>query len=202
MKKILCVLFLFLSFISCVFSQENQYEIYSKLVNDKEINWTDKKAILILNKTVKEIDSDVLFELSSYSDNLPDYLKNYFDVQVITKYTTDVNFRNALLGLLKVSEEKMQIEAFLPPSFYLKLISENKFKSYLKKGILTGWNKILDKYQSNWVVEFSNVSFSGNYAAVYYGKRCGGLCGSGDIYVFEKNKEDWKLISKINVWMN
>lgn len=177
------------------------YEIYSTIVNNKEINWTNKNTILVI-KNVKLDDShrEFLEELNVNPDMI--LSMSYFDNESAKKYMTDRNYKDAILGLLKTSTQKINVKSFKHAIFNLKSISKRKFYSFFKQDIDKGWNKINEKYQSNWVIEFSEVSFSGNYAAVYYGYYCGGLCGSGQLLVLEKKSTDWEMISNINLWMH
>ncbi|MEG0918156.1 MAG: hypothetical protein RSF68_14190, partial [Myroides sp.] len=118
-------------------------------------------------------------------------------------YETNQNYQDALLGLLKTSTQKIKIKSFINPVFNLTSINKRKFISFVKRDLNKGWNQIDKKFQSNWVAEFSEVSFSGNYAAVYYGYHCGGLCGSGQLLVLEKKESaNWVVISRINLWMS
>ncbi|MBA5794070.1 hypothetical protein H1R17_00700 [Flavobacterium sp. xlx-214] len=200
MKKILFINVLYFSLIANTFSQNKDYEIYSILLNDKEINWTNKNTALIFSKTVKHVESsDVLLELKANLNGVPDYMDSYLDENLIKVYNSDENLRLALLGLLKGSKNSIKIDSFINPQFKLKLINKRNFESFFKKDINEGWNQINKKYQSNLVVEFSKVSFSGKYAAVYYRIYCGGLCGSGDIFVFENRNNKWFIISTINL---
>lgn len=153
----------------------NEYEIYSTIINDKEINWTNKNTILVI-KNVK-LDDDSRELLNELKANQELILSMFFDDESVNRYLNDQNYQDALLGLLKTSTQKIKIKSFINPTFNLKSISKRKFLSFLKPDINKGWNQIDKKFQSNWVVEFSKVSFSGNYAAIYYAYHCGGLCG-------------------------
>lgn len=179
----------------------NEYEIYSTIINNKEINWTNKNTILVIRNVELGDDSNELLNYLKADQEL--ILSGFFDDESVKKYETDQNYQDALLGLLKTSTKKIKIKAFINPVFNLKSINKRKFISFLKQDPNRGWNQINRHYQSNWVVEFSEVSFSGNYAAVYYGYHCGGLCGSGQLLVLEKKESaNWVVISRINLWMS
>ena len=177
----------------------NEYEIYSTIINNKEINWTNKNTILVIrNVKLNDVSNELLNELKADQELI---LSGFFDDESAKKYETDQNYQDALLGLLKTSIQKIKIKSFVNPIFNLKPISKRKFNSFFKQDIVKGWNQIYKQYQSNWVVEFSDVSFSGNYAAVYYGYYCGGLCGLGQLLVLEKKEStNWQIISKVNLW--
>lgn len=179
----------------------NEYEIYSTIINDKEINWTNKNTILVIRNV--ELDDDSKWFLEELKADQELILSGFFDDESAKKYETNQNYQDAILGLLKTSTQKIKIKSFVDPTFNLKPISKRKFISFLKQDINNGWNQIDKKFQSNWVVEFSDVSFSGNYAAVYYGYYCGGLCGLGQLLVLEKKESaNWVVISTINLWMS
>ncbi|WKW45858.1 hypothetical protein P3875_08715 [Myroides sp. JBRI-B21084] len=177
----------------------NEYEIYSTIINNKEINWTNKNTILVIRNVELGDDSNELLNYLKADQEL--ILSSFFDDESIKKYETDQNYQDAILGLLKTSPQKIEIKSFVDSIFNLKPIRKRKFHSFFKRDIIKGWDQIDKKFQSNWVVEFSKVSFSGNYAAVYYGYYCGGLCGSGQLLVLEKKEStNWQIISKINLW--
>lgn len=179
----------------------NEYEIYSTIINNKEINWTNKNTILVIRNV--ELDDDSKWFLEELKADQELILSGFFDDESAKKYETNQNYQDALLGLLKTSTQNIKIKSFINPVFNLKPINKRKFISFLKQDINNGWNQIDKKFQSNWVVEFSDVSFSGNYAAVYYGYYCGGLCGLGQLLVLEKKESaNWVVISKINLWMS
>lgn len=179
----------------------NEYEIYSTIINNKEINWTNKNTILVIRNV--ELDDDSKWFLEELKADQELILSGFFDDESAKKYETNQNYQDALLGLLKTSTQNIKIKSFINPVFNLKPINKRKFISFLKQDINNGWNQIDKKFQSNWVVEFSDVSFSGNYAAVYYGYYCGGLCGLGQLLVLEKKESaNWVVISTINLWMS
>ena len=64
------------------------------------------------------------------------------------------------------------------------------------------WKKIKRKFGASYVLMFSEVEYKGKYAAFYYAYHCGGLCGSGDIVVFEKVDNQWRSLGKVNIWMS
>lgn len=180
----------------------NEYEIYSTIINNKEINCTNKNTILVIRNVKLDDDSrEFLEELNSDANTVLSL--SYFDDESVKKYLIDQNYQEAILGLLETSTQKIKIKAFINPIFNLQPINKRKFNSFFKHDIDKGWGQINKKYKSNWVIEFSEVSFSGNYAAVYYGYYCGGLCGSGQLLVLEKAKSlNWQVISTANLWMN
>lgn len=180
----------------------NEYEIYSTIINNKEINWTNKNTILVI-RNIKLGDDSIFFLEELNSDPNLVLSLSYFDEESVNKYLKDQNYQDAILGLLKTSNQKIKIKSFINPVFNLKPINKRKFNSFFKLDVDKGWSQINKKYQSNWVVEFSKISFSGNYAAVYYGYHCGGLCGSGQLLVLEKKESsNWVIISTINLWMS
>lgn len=198
---LLLIVFLTISKFDVYGQPYNEYEIYSTIINNKEINWTNKNTILVIRNVELGDDSNELLNYLKADQEL--ILSGFFDDESVKKYETDQNYQDALLGLLKTSTQKIKIKSFINPVFNLKSINKRKFISFLKQDPNRGWNQINRQYQSNWVVEFSEVSFSGNYAAVYYGYHCGGLCGSGQLLVLEKKESaNWVVISTINLWMS
>ncbi len=195
------ILFIITSNFDVYGQSHNEYEIYSTIINNKEINWTNKNTILVIRNVKLHDDSRELLNMLKADQEL--ILSGFFDDESAKKYETDQNYQDALLGLLKTSTQKIKIKSFVDPTFNLKSISKRKFNSFFKRDIYKDWDQIYKKYQSNWVAEFSEVSFSGNYAAVYYGYHCGGLCGSGQLLVLEKKESaNWVVISRINLWMS
>lgn len=199
---LLLIVFLTISKFDVYGQSYNEYEIYSTIINNKEINWTNKNTILVIRNVELDDDSREFLEELNSDPNLVLSL-SYFDNESVNKYLHDQNYQDALLGLLKTSTQKIKIKSFINPVFNLTSINKRKFISFLKPDIDKGWDQINKRYQSNWVVEFSKISFSGNYASVYYGYHCGGLCGSGQLLVLEKKESaNWVVISTINLWMS
>ena len=195
------IVFLTISKFDVYCQSYNEYEIYSTIINNKEINWTNKNTILVIRNV--ELDDDSKWFLEELKADQELILSGFFGDESAKKYETNQNYQDALLGLLKTSTQKIKIKSFINPVFNLTSINKRKFVSFLKQDPNRGWNQINRQYQSNWVVEFSEVSFSGNYAAVYYGYHCGGLCGSGQLLVLEKKESaNWVVISTINLWMS
>lgn len=198
---LLLIVFLTISKFDVYGQPYNEYEIYSTIINNKEINWTNKNTILVIRNV--ELDDDSKWFLEELKADQELILSGFFDDESAKKYETNQNYQDALLGLLKTSTQKIKIKSFINPTFNLKSISKRKFNSFFKRDIDKGWLQINKQYQSNWVVEFSKISFSGNYASVYYGYHCGGLCGSGQLLVLEKKESaNWVVISTINLWMS
>lgn len=196
---LLLIVFLTISKFDVYGQSYNEYEIYSTIINDKEINWTNKNTILVIRNV--ELDDDSKWFLEELKADQELILSMFFDDESAKKYETDQNYQDALLGLLKTSTQNIKIKSFINPVFNLTQINKRKFISFVKQDINKAWNQIDKKFQSNWVVEFSKVSFSGNYAAVYYGYYCGGLCGLGQLLVLEKkDSANWVVISKVNLW--
>lgn len=205
------LLYIFIPFflligISNVFSQTNiekEYSVYEMILNDKELNWTNKNTILVFNRTnLDDMAQEILEILRVKKTVLPDYLESLFDEESIKRYRSDSSYREVLHGLLDKSNNKIEIKYISNSFFKLESIKKERFNSFFLRKIDKGWNRISERYQSNWAVEFSRVSFHGNYMTVYFKYYCGGLCGSGNLLVFEKECQKWKLITRINIWVS
>jgi hypothetical protein len=80
------------------------------------------------------------------------------------------------------------------------LIPKRKFEGLLKDG---GLKKMRDKDSRFFgMIEFSNVVFDGDYAAVYCGLYIGTLNAVGTIMVLKKEGTKWRIISRPEFWVS
>src|SRR5690606_28511655 len=121
------ILFIITSNFDVYGQSHNEYEIYSTIINNKEINWTNKNTILVIRNVKLHDDSRELLNMLKADQEL--ILSVFFDDESAKKYETDQNYQDALLGLLKTSTQKIKIKSFVDPTFNLKSISKRKFNS-------------------------------------------------------------------------
>jgi hypothetical protein len=54
----------------------------------------------------------------------------------------------------------------------------------------------------NSILSLSHAYVSANTAAVYVEVYCGGLCGTGDVYLFERTQTGWQFLRIIELWIS
>lgn len=137
---LLLIVFLTISKFDVYGQSYNEYEIYSTIINNKEINWTNKNTILVIRNV--ELDDDSKWFLEELKADQELILSGFFDDESAKKYETNQNYQDALLGLLKTSTQKIKIKSFINPVFNLTSINKRKFISFVKRDLNKGWNQI------------------------------------------------------------
>jgi len=198
----------------CVFSQdtETNYTLYSKILSERlELGKEVKDSVVIVDqfvnffniddfsvfssksKAVSEIDLQTLY-IQTYKDTI--FLKRLYKETELQKIISD--FAANIKQDLKILPEKLQ-----NPNLIVYPITAKKFNLFFgKRRTPKSWEKLSRKYGSNKFIEFSKITYSENFAVIYYADRCGGLCGSGNIVVFEKVNGLWKILTEINLVMS
>jgi len=211
MKKLLIFIFL-VSQLSFSQTEKDDYELYSMILTQQlELgNKSEKDKILLLEQFMEEFDGN--YEVLDHkSDTITKldlnmlYIMTYKDSTFIKRISNEKDLRNVIVQLTSDKSEHPKIRANLlnTQSIEIETITDKKFSSFFgnSKRIDKGWKRIEKKYGTAKVVEFSQVNYNGQFASTYYGIRCGSLCGSGNIFVFEKINEKWEILTEINLWM-
>ena len=207
--------------VSIAHSQTTDNKVYFKAIHKRlEIFYgtalDSVKSIIVINgsKHSKQDDS----ELSGMISIIEDYpssasvslLYNFSggDSKFLDKLKTYGGIKQSMLDLIEnFTYPKIETELLLPNNFGIKVyeISESKFDSFFGKNyrsIKKGWKRIENKYNTHSVFKLSKISYNGSYASVFLSHHCGGLCGSGDIYVLENIKGEWEVVGIINFFRN
>ncbi|WP_058106101.1 hypothetical protein [Maribacter dokdonensis] len=212
MLKKLLTLIILISQLSFSQTEKDDYELYSLILNKRlEFgNKTEKDKIVLIEQFMDEFDGD--YEVLDHkSDTITKldlnmlYSMTYKDTTFIKRVSKERDLRNVIIQLTSDKSEHPKIESELlqKQSIEIETITDKKFSSFFgnNRRIEKGWKRIQKKYGTDKIVEFSQVNYNGQFAATYYGIHCGGLCGSGNIVVFEKINGKWKILTEINLWM-
>ena len=200
------LIILFLTQISYSQTENDNYKLYSKIISN-HIE-TENKAIVIKNYKSEIEYLDMVFD--TRTDEVTNLELQYiYDKEFVKRLIKEPKLKKVATNLKYLEthkSEKINPNLLKVKSVELQFITSRKYKSYFKSifkknRISKGWKRIKRKYKSDIIFDFSKISYLGNYASFYYGLHCGGLCGSGNIVIFEKINGKWNLITELNIWM-
>lgn len=211
LKKILFILLSFCHNFGFSQSEQDNYEIYSLVINDRLKNWFDnqfQKAVLISKYENKFDDLEMVEDYAA--DSLADYQRNMLYIYSSTedlskKLVENKNLRKLLADLESdfKSHPKIKTELLSIGKIKLDTISSEKYLKYFGKKfkrIDKGWKKIEKNFGTRLVMELSKIKYLDNYATLYYGHHCGGLCGAGRLVVLEKKDGKWTILGELKLW--
>lgn len=203
-------------------NQEEDYKIYSEVFNntfDHYFEYPDSlRTFLLIKKFKDKYNNDLGFltEIGSLEDNPPEFKQTILywifkgDAVFIKRFNDDPDIKNVLSEFVNNFKDHPKIEPKLlkinDEKISLKEISSNKYYSLFdgKSDFNASWAKMENKYGTHIdiVMQFSVIRYYKSFAAVYFTYNCGSLCASGDVYLLEKENNDWKVIKVINCWMS
>jgi len=210
LKKLLLTM-LFISQLTFSQTEKVDYELYS-LILSEQLEFGLKStvdSIILINKYENKLGN-----FYEFYDFKPDSISN-FDINFLSTNTgndtvfvkrliNEIEFRKSVFGLTSDFGLSPKINANLLSTDKLNIqsISSEKYYSFFGKKFKrkNPWKRIVKKYGTRNVVEFSKVKYVGNLASVYFGFHCGGLCGNGRIVIFEKVNGVWEILTSINQW--
>jgi len=212
MLKKLITLILLISQLSFSQSEKEDYEMYSLILSERlELGKSaEKDKFLLIEQFMDEFDGTYhVFNHENDTITKSDlsllYSMTYKDTTFLKRLTKEKDLRNVVVKLTSDTSEHPKINAELlrKPKIGIETITDKKYNGYFKKFRLInrGWNGIKRKYGTDKVLEFSQVNYCGQFASTYYAIHCGGLCGAGNIVIFEKVTGKWKIVTEINLWM-
>lgn len=210
-KKLLLTI-LFISQLSFSQTEKDDHEIYSLILAERlELGKSlENDKIVLIEQFMDEFDGTYhVFSHENDSITKSDlsllYSMTYKDTTFLKRVVKEKELREVVVQLTsdKTANPKIKADLLHTPSIEIETITNKKYNSYFKKLRLInrGWNGIERKYNTNKVVEFSKVNYHGQFASTYYAIHCGGLCGAGNIVIFEKVNGKWKIVTEINLWM-
>lgn len=169
--------------------ESDDYLIYSLLLNQLEYPRNDdsvKQFVIdeMTERSNKDCDSEGMFERAK------------------TKLTAEV--KSAIADF----EKKNTISIPLSKKFHIKksyvLISQED-KSIVFQNRIREWDAFYEKYPgSSGIISLSQVGYSADktIAWVYWTTWCGGRCGKGGYYIFEKKEGSWNMKEFIGCWIS
>jgi hypothetical protein len=107
-------------------------------------------------------------------------------------------------SLISENQQEDQLtNSFSLPVKYV-LINEQNLNEILRKDG-PYWDAFYKRYpKSPGVISISKAGFNqrADQAIIYLSRSCGSLCGTGSIYILQKDGEDWVLQDRINLWVS
>lgn len=214
MKKHLIIISLFFhSVFSFSQTERDNYDIYSKIIISDINQFNSEIDTIIIIKKMKEKQDEYLSLINEINFDNDKYTVNTIfsrtnkDTVFIKRYMKEHDLKIVMKNLISdfKSHPKIQIEKLNIPNVQIMSISNKEYISFFGKDfkeIDLGWKKIKEKYNTHLVFELSKIYYNKNFASVYSAYHCGGLCGKGCLMIFEKINNEWKVITKINLWMS
>ena len=192
-------------------SELDNYEIYSLVIKDRLENWFDnhfQKVILITKYKNRFDDLELASEYAA--DSLADYQRNMLHIYSSTEELSKKLLENKKLRRLLAdlesdfkSHQKIKTELLSIGKVKLDTLSSEKYVRFFGKKfkrIDKGWKKIEKKFGTRLVIELSKIKYKDNYATLYYGHHCGGLCGAGRLVIMEKKAGKWEILGELKLW--
>jgi len=175
----------------CELSQED-YAVFGALLNglhgpeDPEEAW-EGKEILITNFTATpdkpERQANWGFRSNSSTSPSQETLRDYAE---------------RAHGACTVKPE------FGDPNSY-KIIERDEVDGFFKKGVGRGWQEFYSKYPKSagyWQFSRPGYNSSRDEAMLYVGHSCGGLCGTGHLYLLSKQNGKWTVKNRVMLWIS
>lgn len=183
-KKYLLILISigFVYFAYSFHSEKKKYEILSEIFEDTNFypdRICDQESVISIDQTTNTL------------------IKNFswFDTPSVYSQVLMQNIRELLEIQRKLKPNKI---TFKNKSYNPEIISDCSTSS--KK--IEKENKIIIFTDSNYSVSFPILSSDNKTAMIEINNHCGILCGNGDIYVFKKVGNKWKIIEKVLKWIS
>lgn len=213
MKKIIPFLVLLLAQLTYSQADSTNYELYN-LILSEQLNLgtaTEKDTIVLIEQFDNRFDRD--FQIF---DTTADTLTKIDQTFILSNTNRDTIFYKRLIndpGLKKElssltsdfqNSPKLNARSFQNKNIHFETITSNKYYSYFGQNFKkkNAWKKISKRYGTKNVIAFSNINYHGDFAAAYYELNCGGLCGSGNVVIFENVDGKWKIVTEYNLWIS
>ncbi len=191
--------------------EKTDYELYSLILSEQlELGTKSTVDSIILIKKFENKFSNLYEVFDSKPDSISNSDINFLSINTgndtifIKRLIKEKEFRESVYRLTSDFGINPKISADLLSTDQLNIqsISSEKYYSFFGKKFKrkNPWKRIIKKYGTRNVVEFSKVKYNRSFASVYFGIHCGGLCGNGRIVIFEKVNGIWKILTSINQW--
>lgn len=85
------------------------------------------------------------------------------------------------------------------------IIARDEVDNFFKKGVGRGWQEFYKKYpKSSGFWQFSRPGYNSrrDEALLYVGHSCGGLCGTGHLYLLSKQSGKWTVKNRVMLWIS
>ena len=196
-------------------SAYDDYEIYAKVISERMGFGLESKtdSVLLVEKFKPLVapEFDIVTDITA--DSIPNSALNYLSIQTygndefVNRIRADRELKMAIKGFAFDFENHPQLNSKLlaTDNLAIQTITPKKYHSYFGKSSRrfdSAWKRIKKIYGTRHLIQFSKIKYHKNFAIVYYEHLCGGLCGSGNMVIFEKQHGAWSILSEINFWMS
>ncbi len=213
LKKLLIILILS-SNLSLSQTEKDNYSIYLKILTERlELGLESKvDSIVIIEKYYPKFppEFDVVHDFTA--DSIPNWALNHLSLQTygnsefVQRIINEPQLKDAIRDFTTdfKNHPKVNAELLANDNLNVQTITSDKYYSFFGRKFKrkNAWKRIKKKYGTRHVVEFSKIKYHEDFATIYYEHHCGGLCGSGNMVVFEKKNGVWTILSEINFWMS
>jgi hypothetical protein len=100
--------------------------------------------------------------------------------------------------------DECEVEAHLSDSVPYSLVTRQELDKTFKRGP-GGWNRFYKQHpRAAGYWDFSRPGYnpSEDEAVLYVGHYCGGLCGTGHLYLLRKSDGKWRVVGRSMLWIS
>jgi hypothetical protein len=207
---------LILAFFPClVFAQatKEDYAMYSQYL---DLNQKDKSAQF--NFIVRQsTDYIIKYDKTSINEMVNEFRgftkedkESIADLEALYRLFIPVLKTDTLwIPLIAELNQKMQykfvVKNEFSPGLQTTVIRDHAYKKYFgkHKNIKKGWERFHGHYgKISLLIDLSAIANDGKHAVFYFARRCGGLCGAGQLVLFYKENSEWKYLMTLNIWQS
>ena len=180
--------------ISASSALDDDYEVYSALINQKYV--TDRiKLIVIKDQTVSYTIDKLLAE---------------DPFQYVSKQLAPVS-KETFEDFLSKNESPIMLNRQFILRVDYALIGQEELDNFLKpppsdgNSLLKGWERFYEKYpHSPGYLMLSRIGYNAgrDEAMVYSARCCGALCGEGRYILVTKDRDGWRIKNELNLWIS
>jgi len=180
--------------ISASSALEDDYEVYSALINQKYV--TDRiKLIVIKDQTVSYTIDKLLAE---------------DPFQYVSKQLAPVS-KETFEDFLAKNESPIMLNRQFILRVDYALIGQEELDNCLKpppsdgNSLLKGWERFYEKYpHSPGYLMLSRIGYNAgrDEAMVYSARCCGALCGEGRYILVAKDRDGWRIKNELHLWIS
>ncbi|WP_350289770.1 hypothetical protein [uncultured Croceitalea sp.] len=190
-------------------TEKDSYEIYSSTINRLVENWFDPpiEAIIVVERYSEKFKQDFSDIMDLTIEKIPKSTLSWYvrDSLLQQRFLNDQNIKKVLRDLFANfnNHPKIKSELLNVNGVEIHTLNSKKYHSYLNRGQKwrkNGWKRLENKYNSKFAIQFSKISYQGNYASFYYEYLCGDLCAAGAIALMENAEGEWKVLKEFNLW--
>lgn len=104
----------------------------------------------------------------------------------------------------KVHDHCPVSSGFGDPNYY-KIVSSHEIDEFFKQGVGGGWTSFYKKYPNAagfWQFSRPGYDSAHDEAVLYVSHSCGGLCGTGHLYLLAKENGQWVVKNRVMLWIS